>query len=361
MTSFVRELVGVLAKDRARYSHALRSDSRHDNGDPAWLRLCNRNERLVANSQGAGVSCDWTGSSRLHACGVIPSWGKRLCNIAFTQWPIEFAKTPVSTAGPKVSFIFAFRGGARLEHLNKVIESIFGQRDAQVSCVVVDLSANSNLDELPDQVQYHHVATGHLDEGWYKSWAYNLGANATEADTLVFHDGDICVPNRYAAEIATHLQENDFQTASIQRYLFYLNQSETKSIFQGSELADCTPEVVLQNWTGGTIAIRRDAFFQIGGFDEGFVDWGGEDGEFFDRCSSLRQTAFGYIPMVHLWHESQPGRRHVDNPNTKYVLPERLAIPAKERVRELCQRDWGQLSGPCPSVSYKSKFTEEAK
>jgi hypothetical protein len=114
-------------------------------------------------------------------------------------------------------------------------------------------------------------------------------------------------------------------------------------------------DAVLQNWKGGTIAIRNSAFFRIGGFDEGFVDWGGEDDEFFDRCQSLNHCVYGFLPFVHQWHEVQPQRLDRDNLNETVILPERLSMSCRKRVGELCLRDFGKIAGPDPAVSYQNQ------
>jgi GT2 family glycosyltransferase len=64
-------------------------------------------------------------------------------------------------------------------------------------------------------------------------------------------------------------------------------------------------EVVIQNLHGGSVAITREGYEAIGGLDEDFVGWGGEDNEFWDRAETLRSTRFGYLPIVHLWHAPQ--------------------------------------------------------
>jgi hypothetical protein len=116
------------------------------------------------------------------------------------------------------------------------------------------------------------------------------------------------------------------------------------------------PERVFQNWKGGTIAISKEAFFSIGGFDEGFVDWGGEDDEFYHRCSAIRHFTFGYIPFVHLWHAPQPDRKVTTNPNISKILPWRLEIPATDRIKELSIRQFGNSQRPDPLHSYKSRY-----
>jgi hypothetical protein len=117
---------------------------------------------------------------------------------------------------------------------------------------------------------------------------------------------------------------------------------------------------VFQNWKGGTIAIRRDAFFELGGFDEGFVDWGGEDDEFYDRCGALTHCRYSYLPFVHLWHRPQQDRKLADNLNISRIMPWRMQIPAAERIAELKSRDFGNPSRPDPFFSYKSIVRAQA-
>jgi hypothetical protein len=75
-------------------------------------------------------------------------------------------------------------------------------------------------------------------------------------------------------------------------------------------------EAIVQNLeAGGSMAITKQAYEEIGGMDEGFVGWGGEDNEFWDRCLTRPTWTWGYEPIVHLWHPSQPLKGQADNPN----------------------------------------------
>jgi len=352
----LRELAGVALLDVPTFRAALRRDlNRTRQPSGAWISLCNRIEQLTPNPNGPGVQCGWQWGSELHACRVLPKLGRDLMEAAFRDWPIRFANAPISQSGPRVSFIFAHSGRDRVKQLCRTIRSVFAQRDVRVECIVVGQSPSPVEGILPNKIRFRHLGKEGLPSGWYKSWAYNVGARIATGDVLVFQDGDVCVPERYAAEVARSILYDGYNAASLQRFLFYLDLATTQRIErQDTTEIRCIPERVFQNWKGGTIAVQRESFFELGGFDEGFVDWGGEDDEFYDRCGALQHCRYGYLPFVHLWHRPQQDRKLADNPNISCIMPWRMQIPIAQRISELTSRDFGNPRGPDPLVSYKS-------
>ncbi len=354
----LRNLPGVLLRDVPRYLRALEVSGTGDRSDPAgWIGLCNRIERLLAPTEGPGVICDWRWGSSLHAAEVMPFLGQRLLATALAEWPIRFADEPrVVSEVPKISFVFAHGGIDRLPQLQRTIRSIYAQEDVPCECIVVDQSALPALPSLPSPLIYRHISKDGVPAGWHKAWAYNVGARLARGSIIVFHDGDVCAPAGYAAELVNAIDQRGFAAASLQRLLFYMSQYDTQTVNTTSAIeTSATPLLVFQNWKGGTIAVAREAFLAMGGFDEGFVDWGGEDDEFFDRCGALRQCRSGYLPFVHLWHPPQPDRKSSTNPNITEVMPWRMAMTHAQRLAELTQRRWGQVEAPDPLTGYKSR------
>ncbi|HRO63199.1 MAG TPA: galactosyltransferase-related protein [Thermomonas sp.] len=351
----LRDLPGVMAKDFPRYLKAVRNSGAGYSSDPeGWISLCNRAERLERGLDGVGVKCNWEHGSSLHAPLVVPMLGNAILTAALAEWPIEFSTTPCFPAGDQtVSFIFTHAGEDRLPQLLRTIESINAQTGVSCEIVVVDQSRVSICEKLPTNVKRFRLGNSDLNEGWRKSWGFNVGARIARGNILVFQDGDVCMPSRYAFEIVRALAVSGYGAASLQRFLFYLDAVSTRRISCKSDaLRSARIEVIRQNWKGGTIAIRRDAFHAIGGFDEGFVDWGGEDVEFYDRCHEIRHLRAGYLPFIHLWHAPQANRKAADNVNTAHVLPSRLKIPRAQRAAELRHRDWGNPLRPDPVERY---------
>jgi hypothetical protein len=347
-----RELTGVLLKDWWRYVAAT-SRPAVNGHDADWVRLCNRIEQFEPNPDGRGVRCLWQFGSDLHAPLHLRHLGRWVMEAALRDWPIRFTEAPVGR-GPRVSFLFAHGGVDRLTQLQWTLRSVFAQTDVEVECVVVDQSETPLAAQLPPDVRYVRLDKSRVAAGWYKSWAFNVAARHATGDILVFHDGDICVPERYAAELCRVLSGEKYRAASLQRMLFYLDPGATERVYvDGTVPVGVTPTRIFQNWKGGTIAVRRKAYFELGGFDEGFVDWGGEDDEFYHRCEAVCHCRYGFLPFIHLWHAPQPDRREPGNINTAGVLPKRLIIPVQTRIEELLARNAGDPAGPRPEQSYK--------
>jgi hypothetical protein len=343
MTGIVRRLrdaIGVLVYDVMRYRRALaRSGARFRSDAAGWISLRNRSERLLADPGLPGLRCDWIWGSNLHAPGVLPGLGRKMMRASLAEWPIEFENKPRAPEGDvRISFIFAHGGKDRLPQLKRTIRSIFAQKEVAIEVVVIDQSPTPLLFELPMAVIYRHVVKPAGAPEWHKTWAYNIGARVAKGSILVFHDGDVCVPTSYAREIVDTIEGRGFAAASLQRFLYYLDPSDTQRVEHIDSLGvRLTPERVFQNWKGGTIAIKSDAFASIGGFDEGFDGWGGEDAEFYDRCAAIGHCRFGYLPFVHLWHPAQPSKSGAQRNQNMEFFQNKMLVPREQRIERLRQ------------------------
>lgn len=334
----LRDLPGVLMLDLPRYRRALAHSGDGFRSDPrGWISLRNRMEHLVSTPNLPGVRCDWIWGSDLHAPSVLPQLGRLVMTRAFKEWPIRFANEPrVVAKRPLISFVFAHSGETRLPQLRRTIFSLFAQVDVSCEIVVVDQSPISQRGAMPLPITYRHLPRDSGNTEFHKTWAYNEGARLAKGSILVFHDGDVCAPTEYAAELVSALHDMDFAAASLQRFLFYLDPEDSKRVDVAEVLENgIKPTKVFQNWKGGSIAIRRDAFAAIGGFDEEFVGWGGEDAEFYDRCLAVGHCRSGYIPFVHLWHPPQPSKSGLQREENVAFFRSKMEIPRETRIQAL--------------------------
>lgn len=340
MLKAVREVAGVLAFDWPRYRRALAT-----RGD--YLAICNRNERLVRAPQSEGYMCDWRWTSELHAPKVLPTLGAQLMARALAQHPIRRAAERDTGGDPAISFIIGHRGAGRVPHLLATLSSIAGQTaHAPVECVVVEQDEAPHLaGVLPAWVGHVHQRSA-KGQPYSRSWAFNAGARVARAPLLVFHDNDMLLPADYAGE-ALRIAAAGWEVQNLKRFIFYMPAQETQAICAGGrDPAGLTPELVVQNLEGGgSVVITRSAFESIGGFNEAFVGWGGEDVEFWERAATRKSWAYAHLPLVHLWHPPQPGKR--DPQAEPMRLYHRLAsIAPGMRIERLRAMPRGSIDAP---------------
>ena len=309
----LRHRAGALVYDWPRFL-------RHVRGD--WTLMRNRNERIV--SDGRGVSCEWEFSSELHIANVYPFTGQWLMRRALRDWPLALRDEPASVSdSPVVSFAIGHRGLSRLPNLLGTLRSIAGQTGVATECIVIEQSAEREVEsKLPPWVRYIHTPVSR-DFDYCRSATFNAAARVARGSILIAHDNDMLVPERFAAEIAARMEEGA-RFVDPKRFIFYLDE-------RGERVTQ-----VVQNLKGGSIAVSKEAYFAIGGFDEEFVGWGGEDLEFWERARAHGGVyEYGWLPLVHLWHAPQAGKLDqaaAPAQRRYYALRD---VPAVERIARL--------------------------
>ena len=345
MKPTLRQKIGTLLFDHPVFAWTLFLPSFYRTERCSWTLFHNRDERIIATSDGPGFDCDWRWTSDLTVSKVFPIVGRQLMKVALNQWPIRLEDTaPQQQGTPAVSFIIGHRGAEKVPHLLATIRSIFAQEGASTECVIVEQDAEPRLKELlPEGVCLVHTRPPIRDMPYARAWAFNVGAKHARGRVLIFHDNDILVPARYAAE-AVHRVSNGCLAARLQRFVFYLNRVDSAGLLHAAAVDATVPLLVRQNCEGHTLVVNRHAYFEMGGHDETFIGWGGEDNEIYDRSRSVPSYPYADLPFVHLDHAPQP--RPSDGGGFMKHLHERLEVPAKDRIRELAARPMGMASGP---------------
>lgn len=335
--------MGVLGLDFRRYLTGIFGNT------GKFIAICNRHEGLITAPDGSGYACAWQWTSDLHAPKVIPALGRWLIKRALADHPIRGAD---STAGltdalPQVTFLIGHRGMARLPHLLATLQSIAAQQDIAVECIVIEQDTVSQLGPvLPVWVRLVHTPPPVPDMPYCRAWTFNVGAKHARAGVLVLHDNDMLVPMDYASHILDRIHRG-YDVVNLKRFVFYLTQAHTEAVFSAkADLMEAAPEVIVQNLEGGgSVAITRSGFDRIGGMDESFIGWGGEDNEFWERAQTLRVWPWANLPIVHLWHAAQPGKQNADYETARHYQ-RMTTIPPQERIRRLMRVAKGQMQGP---------------
>ncbi len=329
-----RMVAGALLIDGPRLLHCL--CSRH-----GWVNMGNRHDCLLPGPGGRGWRCEWEFSRSLHICDVLSHCANWLLRRALAQWPILLdAKSdhrPLASS-PQISFIIGHRGQERLPHLLLTLSSILGQRDATIECIVVEQDPVPKIQShLPKGIRYCHAPLPVNEVRYNRSAAFNAGARIARGPLLVLHDNDLLVPRDYAAE-AVGLHGLGFEVGQLNRFIFYLDPSSTKQWLSGAvNPKQARMERVIENAAGGSLMVSRATYGELGGMDEDFIGWGGEDNEFLDRCLTRRIWRFGYLPLIHLDHPSLADRKMVSNPAIA-LLDRKRRVPPCARIAALVER-----------------------
>jgi hypothetical protein len=329
----LRETIGALVYDWPPFAlHMLRGD---------WLSVRNRDESIERD--GRGVRCEWQFGNQLHIANVLPATGKRLMRVALERWPIAFAEEPWHAGTPAVTFVIGHRGLERLPHLLTTLRTIAAQSVA-VECVVVEQSHQPEIaSKLPAWVKYLHTAV-RRDAPFSRSQTFQAAVAHAQSGILILHDNDMLMPAAYAAEAVARAAEG-WRFANLKRFIFYLPAYESGRVFATGSVRP-SKSTIVQNVHGGSIVAERTAYEAIGGYDQSFIGWGGEDNDFWDRAATTdRIYDFGYLPMIHLHHEDQPGKRARDTAAiARYE--ELRSIPPRERIARLRSREQGRDDAP---------------
>jgi hypothetical protein len=322
----LRQFLGALTYDGWKFERDIRG---------RWDLIHNRSETITVNPDGPGVRCEWQWTSPVDYCRFVPRADVRLLRAALRTWPIALADSVKESVHPEVTFLIGHRGRSRLPQLLMTLRSIAAQRDVPVECIVIEQAHVRDVEtDLPSWVRYIHQPANESDP-YNRAKTFNAAAAAARGRILVLHDNDMLVPERYAAEVVAHADAG-WDAIDLKRFIFYLTENETARVLGDQTLhLDERSEVVIQNLHGGSVAITKAGYDAIGGFDETFVGWGGEDLDFWERAETLRATRFGYLPIVHLWHAPQPEKLLVNEAPAVKRYAELAGVPVEERIARL--------------------------
>jgi hypothetical protein len=190
---------------------------------------------------------------------------------------------------------------------------------------------------LPSWVRYCFCPSRPKGALYNRSLAFNVGARMARGKLLVLHDNDMLVPACYARELAMRWNDGA-RVINLKRFIFYLNEADSRAIVASRRVtAGTTPDIVLQNLTGGgSLAVDSGWYFEVGGHDEEFVGWGGEDVEFWDRATSGGGVhGYAMLPIVHLWHRPQPDKNETKDSDAMRRLEAVSRIPVSQRIERL--------------------------
>jgi len=262
---------------------------------------------------------------------------------------------------------------------------------SDVETVVVDDGsapvAAAQIEEFCHQRGYVYVRLDTVNEPFSLSRARNAGLRAARSEFVYMDDADLVYPHSFFQAVQVQLRllhHTPFNFLGVPAV--YLTAAASASVVADASLDASYPRVVqallledpkggpknevVQSYApaSGVLALRRELALQLGGYDETFVGWGGEDRDFVFRLLAanqqlplpdrFRQTetwnlndtllfqgwralhrlhgefmARQGLYAVHLHHEKLSWRRPVSSGRNMQLAAENaLATPVVERV-----------------------------
>lgn len=302
-----------------------------------WLDLCNRHERLARTEEGVRV-CHWSDSSFLTAVRLFPRVGGRLLRHCLREWPHRLAQVPEagsSPSNPKVSVILPVGGLDRVPLFRCVLAGFLGQTRRDFEIIAVEHGTRPLYQAVcPEWVRYIFLPKEPAQH-FNKSMAMNAGVRSATAPYVLLHDADVVPPSAYVESILSRL-DSGWEAVRPLRFVFLMEREATESfIASGGHSLPSRVALVQQNFPGLSTALSKKSYERIGGHDERFWGWGGEDLEFLDRLKTIKLAPGGYAPGLHLWHP--PAVKKASGDRNGDLLRQILRVPVSDRIEPLRQ------------------------
>jgi hypothetical protein len=222
-------------------------------------------------------------------------------------------------AEPEVLVVIPFRdrslgGGDRLRNLLACLLALRDQsypRDGY-QVTVVESDDEPRWQEVIAPLADHYLFAPNAGT-WNKSWAINVGVMHTPGPTEVvcIHDADVLADRDFVARHAERFTRPGVMGFLPYRDMLQMDDVSTWDAIRG-RLAGRAAAADLSRVRGFTLHrgpglctwVRAEMFLRVGGMDERYQGWGGEDFDFINRFGFAAPFDCYDEPLLHMRHPS---------------------------------------------------------
>ncbi len=189
----------------------------------------------------------------------------------------------------------------RLNNLKKVLEWLSGFKGIEIIIVEQDRSSKLPAYSLKG---FRYIFTK-SDLPFNRSWAFNVGLKNSSSQVIGFGDSDLVMDPQKFIDSIKLLEQYD----CVSPYSQVIDLEPQESNLPLSNLNQINrpgrgeSDIQRINLTGGIVLYRKDAIQRIGGWDESFLGWGGEDDFQTMKTKMFLKWIENPGKVFHLYHD----------------------------------------------------------
>ena len=260
------------------------------------------------------------------------------------EWSARHSPRP--SENPDVLVVISLRdniGGARVRNLLACVAALRDQT-WPVAVTVVEADERPRWREVVEPLVDHYFFLPH-DGPFNRSWAINAGVanSAGRARCVCLFDADILADREFAERNRERLLADPYAVHLPYVDMFSLDAAASHRAIRdriGAGEPDVPLEVlrglVLVRPPGACMWMTRDAFERVGGMDERYAGWGGEDDDMLARLELHGPVPRFTDSFLHLDHPRPPMVNDSGAPFNAHLEP----------ISWRAEHGYGRLSGP---------------
>lgn len=248
---------------------------------------------------------------------------------------------------PQLSLIIAYTDSIdenRLYGLTKLMQSIELQTFRDFETIVVEDTQGRGMSAFPfkDKVSRIIPISDPEYRKFNKSWVMNVGARNAKTDNLIFIDAEISFDNPFLLEEYLHLTEVYKFFNGWSKYICLEGRDNpTQRIHSFGKTVHAMIGIFYSN---------KDFYFnKLGGYNENYFGYGGEDNDVFYRVEYLlKKIPVSHQTVYHNYHHWHPLKgANPLNPEREVILNKTIANP-QDIINKLINTQIGNKK--CPTL-----------
>ena len=243
------------------------------------------------------------------------------------------------------TFVIGYRHNLeRLNNLRRVLDWINGFGGVEV--LLIEQDTHSKIKHL--NLKAKHIFT-RSNMPYNRSWAFNVAMKWANSDIIVFGDSDLIMePNQFIEGLKA-LQ--NFEMVSPYHSVVDLTAQESnlplENIININRPGRGETDNQKINISGGIAMFRRDAIQRIGGWNEDFIGWGGEDDFQTMKVKNFLSWTELKARCFHLYHSRpQPDQKWYQR---NLQLLQKVSTLNKDQLQKM-------ILNHIPKIGWKNKY-----